>query len=52
MTTLVETVAMTDGHTKKRSLGKTILNFMLFGGWILVIGVGLAAAIVIDMYVF
>lgn len=37
---------------KKKGWLKILLNFLLFGGWILVIGVGLAGAIVLDMYVF
>ena len=36
----------------KRTWLKVFLNFMLFGGWIVVIGVGIATAIVLDMYVF
>ena len=52
METIHETIRMADEKPKKKSLGKIILNFLLFGGWILVIGVVLAAAILLDMYVF
>ncbi|MEW6666140.1 MAG: hypothetical protein AB1512_13095 [Thermodesulfobacteriota bacterium] len=51
MDTLTEVIAAADAK-KKKSLAKMILNFLLYGGWILVVGLGLAVAIVLDMYVF
>jgi hypothetical protein len=38
--------------TQKKSKFRMFLNFLMYGGWILVIGVGLVTAIVLDMYVF
>jgi hypothetical protein len=53
METAQATVTLTDDKSnKKKHWVKIVLNFLIYGGWILVVGVGLATAIVLDMYVF
>jgi hypothetical protein len=47
----VEAIAMT-GEEKIKAWMKLILHFLFFGGWILLIPVLLAAAMVLNMNVF
>jgi hypothetical protein len=51
MESAVEAIVASE-KSKKRSKFKMFINFLLYGGWLLVIAVGLATAIILDVYVF